>query len=45
MEWNKPWFNHSEIHEGGELVLIMGANPNKAWGANAGDAPPSAEKY
>lgn len=45
MEWNKPWFNHSEIHDGGELVLIMGASPNKAWGGNAGDAPPSAEKY
>ncbi len=42
-EWNKPWFNHSEIHEGGELILIMGPKANKEWGA-AGDAvPPSAQ--
>ena len=41
-EWNKPWFNHSDIENGGKLVLIMGNKANKAWGAN--QAPPSAEK-
>lgn len=41
-EWNKPWFNHSDIENGGKLVLVMGNKANKAWGAN--DAPPSAEK-
>lgn len=41
-EWNKPWFSHSEIENGGELVLIMGNKANKQWGIN--DAPPSAEK-
>ncbi len=41
-EWNKPWFNHSDIENGGKLVLIMGNKANKAWGANA--VPPSAEK-
>lgn len=44
MEWNKPWFNHSEINEGGELVLIMGPKANKTWGADKSLAPPSAEK-
>lgn len=41
-EWNKPWFNHSDIENGGKLVLIMGNKANKVWGAN--QAPPSAEK-
>ncbi len=31
-EWNKPWFDHSEIHNGGELKLIMGSKANKDWG-------------
>lgn len=43
-EWDKPWFNHSEIHDGGELVLEMGAKANKKWGAAADAAPPSAKK-
>ena len=29
-----------EILTGGRLALIMGPEPNKAWGARAGDAPP-----
>ncbi len=41
-EWNKPWFNHSEIHDGGELILTMGPKANKSWGAQAEAAPPSA---
>lgn len=41
-EWNKPWFDHADIANGGKLVLVMGNEPNKTWGAN--DAPPSAEK-
>jgi len=41
-EWNKPWFPHSEIHNGGELILQMGAKANKQWGATADAPPPSA---
>ncbi len=41
-EWNKPWFGHDEIREGGKLVLVMGNHPNKAWGVNADNVPPSA---
>ena len=28
-----PWFTHNDILKGGELKLIMGAYPNKSWGA------------
>ena len=41
-EWNQPWFNHSDIANGGKLVLIMGNKANKTWGADAAVAPPSA---
>jgi predicted alpha-1,2-mannosidase len=44
-DWNKPWFEHSEIHNGGELKLIMGPKANKNWGADKNAAPPSAQKY
>ena len=42
-EWNKPWFRHDEIHNGGELILIMGPKANKDWGASKDSAPPSAQ--
>ncbi len=43
-EWNKPWFNHSEIHDGGELVLMMGSKANRSWGADISAVPPSAKQ-
>lgn len=39
--WTKPWFSHADISAGGRLVLQMGPQPNKSWGAAASDAPPS----
>lgn len=42
-EWNKPWFGHDDLKEGGKLVLVMGSRPNKEWGAGADDMPPSAD--
>jgi len=39
--WNKPWFDHSDIAAGGELVLTMGPTPNKTWGSSPNAAPPS----
>ncbi len=39
--WIKPWFSHSDIVNGGELVLEMGKYPNKKWGAEPDAAPPS----
>ncbi|OQP45297.1 alpha-1,2-mannosidase [Niastella yeongjuensis] len=38
---NKPWFYHTELVQGGKLVLTMGPVPNKSWGSKPGDAPPS----
>ncbi|MBE9661981.1 GH92 family glycosyl hydrolase [Mucilaginibacter myungsuensis] len=37
---NQPWFNHSDIANGGVLELVMGPVANKTWGA--GSPPPSA---
>lgn len=39
--WNKPWFSHSDIANGARLVLQMGPEPNKQWGAAPDAAPPS----
>lgn len=43
-EWNKPWFSHDDMRNGGTLELVMGSRPNRSWGSTAGSAPPSAEK-
>lgn len=42
-EWNKPWFSHDDIKEGGILELVMGDKANKSWGSSPEDVPPSAE--
>lgn len=39
---NRAWLNHSEIAEGGELVFIMGKEPNVKWGNAAENLPPNA---
>ncbi|WPU91667.1 GH92 family glycosyl hydrolase [Mucilaginibacter sabulilitoris] len=38
--WDKPWFSHSDIANGGTLELVMGPVANKTWGTSA--PPPSA---
>jgi len=40
-EWNKPWFSHEDIANGGKLVLIMGDKANQTWGAAPENVPPS----
>jgi len=35
------WFYHSELVDGGSLVLEMGPHPNRLWASAPGDAPPS----
>ncbi len=42
-EWNKPWFNHEDIADGGKLVLVMGNKANTQWGSDIKDVPPSEE--
>ena len=41
--WDKPWFSHDDIRNGGTLILQMGPRPNKTWGSAPEAAPPSAE--
>jgi predicted alpha-1,2-mannosidase len=38
---NKPWFYHQTLVKGGSLVLEMGPEPNKSWGAGLKNEPPS----
>jgi len=40
--WNKPWFSHTDIANGGKLELILGNEPNYNWGNDLKDTPPSA---
>ena len=37
----RAWFHHSEIAQGGRIVLELGATPNTAFGADAEVVPPS----
>ena len=39
--WNKPWFEHSAIANGGKLEFKMGPSPNKNWGGALESTPPS----
>ncbi len=39
--WDKPWFAHEDISNGGELELVMGDKANKLWGSDIINAPPS----
>lgn len=39
--WNKPWFSHDDIKNGGTLELVMGNKANKNWGVEPQNAPPS----
>lgn len=40
--WDKPWFSQDDIKDGATLVLQMGSQPNKQWGASEAALPPSA---
>lgn len=40
-EWTKSWFTHEDLMNGGTLELVMGRQPDKAWGADEKDLPPS----
>jgi predicted alpha-1,2-mannosidase len=38
--FNRCWISQDEIAAGGKLVLVMGPNPNKAFGSAPADLPP-----
>ena len=39
--YTRPWFTQSDLASGGSLVLTMGPEPNRSWGSEPADAPPS----
>lgn len=39
--FNKPWFTHRQLTEGGRLVFVMGPSPNRSWGGGPEGSPPS----
>ncbi len=41
----RPWFTHNDLLAGGTLELTMGKQPNRLWGNEEEDAPPSALNY
>ncbi len=41
---NKTWILQEEITDGGMISFEMGPEPNKKWGTNQEDAPPSMSK-
>ncbi len=38
---DKPWILHQALVKGGQLILQMGNKPNKTWGSDTKQAPPS----
>lgn len=44
VEWDKPWFSHDDLINGGCLVLEMGDKANVKWGSAPEATPPSATK-
>lgn len=39
--WDKSWFTHEDLMQGGQLELVMDLRPNKDWGASEQATPPS----
>ena len=37
----KNYISHQDIVNGGTLEFVMGSKPNKQWGSNSSDVPPS----
>ncbi len=38
-DYTKSWIQHNDIVKGGELVFVMGAEPNYKWGTSKSDRP------
>ena len=39
--YERPWIAHADVARGTTLELRMGPHPNRSWGAQPEDAPPS----
>ncbi|MDR0863981.1 MAG: glycoside hydrolase family 92 protein [Candidatus Symbiothrix sp.] len=42
-DWNRSWFSHADLMQGGQLELVMGKYPNKQWASGNEAVPPSFE--
>lgn len=42
-KWDKSWFSHDELMQGGILEFTMGKYPQKTWASKIDDVPPSFE--
>lgn len=40
-KYDKSWILHDDIMKGGRLTLLMGDEPNKEWGSDISNLPPS----
>jgi putative alpha-1,2-mannosidase len=41
----RSWFTHADLVKGGVLEFVMGNQPNKDWGSDPNDVPPSEMFY
>lgn len=39
--YSKLWFRHADIANGARVIFVMGREPNKQFGRNETDGPPS----
>ncbi|HXC35291.1 MAG TPA: GH92 family glycosyl hydrolase [Candidatus Acidoferrales bacterium] len=39
--WNKTWLRFSDINRDGTMTYDLSSTPNKSWGSDPADAPPS----
>ncbi len=42
-DWNKSWFSHAELMQGGILKFVMGNKANRQWASSPESVPPSYE--
>lgn len=42
---DRAWFTHEELTAGGVLELVMGPEPDKEWGSDRSNLPPSSIDY
>ena len=40
-KWDKSWFSHADLMNGGTLEFVMGKHPNKTWASGSDAVPPS----
>ncbi|MEN8156290.1 MAG: GH92 family glycosyl hydrolase [Bacteroidota bacterium] len=45
VDLERAWFTHDELINEGTLELVMGSKPNKLWGSNKEELPPSSIDY